>query len=264
MRERRRRPGRRRPGRRGGRPPRSAAEHARFGRRGGPAPCPTGPGVAACDAAGNPGGIGHRPSADGGNLARPARPYSPDRPRPPHTLRCPRFPDRSAGPGTPQARCPRGVTVSGGRPRFPAGSAHSVALRTALRKGELLGLHWEDLDLTTGTVSIRRSLQRTRTGGLTHLPTKTRGPNAASPSRPNASIPQGRQGAAGHGTPGCRLGQEGQRPGLHHADRWASRPCQPPVASVASSTGPDSAASASTTSDTRRRPFSWSRAWTSS
>lgn len=37
-----------------------------------------------------------------------------------------------------------------------------------------------------------------------------------------------------------------------------------PVASVASSTGPDSAASAYTTSDTRRRPFSWSRAWTSS
>ncbi|WP_434975739.1 tyrosine-type recombinase/integrase [Streptomyces bluensis] len=48
------------------------------------------------------------------------------------------------------------------------------ALRTGLRKGELLGLHWEDLDLTTGTASIRRSLQRTRTGGLTHLPTKTR------------------------------------------------------------------------------------------
>lgn len=49
-----------------------------------------------------------------------------------------------------------------------------LALRTGLRTGELLGLHWEDLDLTTGTASIRRSLQRTRTGGLTHLPTKTR------------------------------------------------------------------------------------------
>ncbi|MFI1941237.1 tyrosine-type recombinase/integrase [Streptomyces purpureus] len=51
---------------------------------------------------------------------------------------------------------------------------YEVALRTGLRKGELLGLHWEDLDLTTGTASIRRSLQRTRSGGLTHLPTKTR------------------------------------------------------------------------------------------
>ncbi|MFF6888844.1 tyrosine-type recombinase/integrase [Streptomyces sp. NPDC012421] len=51
---------------------------------------------------------------------------------------------------------------------------YELALRTGLRKGELLGLHWEDLDLATGTASIRRSLQRTRTGGLTHLPTKTR------------------------------------------------------------------------------------------
>ncbi len=51
---------------------------------------------------------------------------------------------------------------------------YELALRTGLRKGELLGLRWEDLDLATGTASIRRSLQRTRTGGLTHLPTKTR------------------------------------------------------------------------------------------
>ncbi|MCQ4200830.1 site-specific integrase [Streptomyces coelicoflavus] len=51
---------------------------------------------------------------------------------------------------------------------------YELALRTGLRKGELLGLRWEDLDLNAGTAAIRSSLQRTRTGGLTHLPTKTR------------------------------------------------------------------------------------------
>ncbi|CAM5633036.1 Site-specific integrase OS=Streptomyces tendae OX=1932 GN=GUR47_26175 PE=4 SV=1 [Streptomyces tendae] len=50
---------------------------------------------------------------------------------------------------------------------------YALALRTGLRKGELLGLRWEDLDLNGGTVTIRRSLQRTRTGGLITLPTKT-------------------------------------------------------------------------------------------
>ncbi|MEU7403618.1 MULTISPECIES: tyrosine-type recombinase/integrase [unclassified Streptomyces] len=50
---------------------------------------------------------------------------------------------------------------------------YELALRTGLRKGELLGLHWEDLDLDGGTASIHRSLQRTRSQGLTVLHTKT-------------------------------------------------------------------------------------------
>lgn len=51
---------------------------------------------------------------------------------------------------------------------------YELALRTGLRKGELLGLHWEDLDLESGIAGIHRFLQRTRTGGLTVLHTKTR------------------------------------------------------------------------------------------
>ncbi|MFJ6459766.1 tyrosine-type recombinase/integrase [Streptomyces sp. NPDC091387] len=51
---------------------------------------------------------------------------------------------------------------------------YELALHTGLRKGELLGLRWEDLDLNAGTASIRRTLQRTNAGGLTTLPTKTR------------------------------------------------------------------------------------------
>lgn len=48
-----------------------------------------------------------------------------------------------------------------------------LALRTRPRKSELLGLRWEDLDLDGGTASIRRTLQRTNSRGLTTLPTKT-------------------------------------------------------------------------------------------
>ncbi|MBV6697365.1 site-specific integrase [Kitasatospora aureofaciens] len=48
-----------------------------------------------------------------------------------------------------------------------------LALHTGLRKGELLGLRWEDLDLAGGTASIRRTLQRTNSSSLTALPTKT-------------------------------------------------------------------------------------------
>ncbi|WP_324793731.1 tyrosine-type recombinase/integrase [Streptomyces cyaneofuscatus] len=50
---------------------------------------------------------------------------------------------------------------------------YELALRTGLRKGELLGLHWEDLGLDGGTATIHRSLQRTRSQGLTVLHTKT-------------------------------------------------------------------------------------------
>ncbi|GAA3907243.1 site-specific integrase [Streptomyces lannensis] len=49
-----------------------------------------------------------------------------------------------------------------------------LAQHTGLRKGELLDLRWKDLDLAGGTASIRRTLQRTNSGGLTALPTKTK------------------------------------------------------------------------------------------
>ncbi|MFG2474274.1 tyrosine-type recombinase/integrase [Streptomyces fagopyri] len=49
-----------------------------------------------------------------------------------------------------------------------------LALRTGLRRGELLGLTWADLDPAAGTLNIRRSLQHNPAGGLIFFPTKTR------------------------------------------------------------------------------------------
>ncbi len=95
----------------------------------------------------------------------------------------------SARPGRWPARGGGAESGPGGRPcrarpasagRLDAARADrlhvlfELALRTGLRKGELLGLRWEDLDLDAGTAAIRRTLQRTTTGGLATLPTKTR------------------------------------------------------------------------------------------
>ncbi|WP_370468555.1 site-specific integrase [Streptacidiphilus sp. P02-A3a] len=74
----------------------------------------------------------------------------------------PRAPHRQAGPRVRR------------RHRRPSLDALvELTLHTGLCKGELLGLRWEDLDLAGGTASIRRTLQRTNSSGLTALPTKT-------------------------------------------------------------------------------------------
>ncbi|MDH6697957.1 integrase [Streptomyces sp. MAA16] len=50
---------------------------------------------------------------------------------------------------------------------------YELALRTGLRRSELLGLCWEDPDINTRSPAIRRFLQRTRSRGLTVLNTKS-------------------------------------------------------------------------------------------
>ncbi len=142
---------------------------------------------------------------------------------------------------------------------------HELALRTGLRKGELLGLHWEDLDLNSGTASIRRSLQRTRTGGLTHLPTKTRASERriALPTECLHSLKEhkGRQDKERE-----TAGSDWSGSGLVFTTR-TGQPLDPAnltAASAASSTRSASDASASTTSNTRLRPYSWNRGSTSS
>ncbi|MFE0086459.1 tyrosine-type recombinase/integrase [Streptomyces sp. NPDC058991] len=92
----------------------------------------------------------------------------------------PRNVARNVRTGTPRPRRFEPLTTDEARQLFAAAQDHrlhalfELALHTGLRKGELLGLRWEDLDLDAGTAAIRRTLQRTAAGGLTTLPTKTR------------------------------------------------------------------------------------------
>ena len=50
----------------------------------------------------------------------------------------------------------------------------SVALALGLRQGEALGLLWRDVDLTQGTLTVRRALQRQKGKGLVLVEPKSR------------------------------------------------------------------------------------------
>ncbi|WP_411292763.1 tyrosine-type recombinase/integrase [Streptomyces sp. SDr-06] len=134
-------------------------------------------------------------------------------------------------------------------------SLFELAVCTGLRREELLSLRWEDLDSADGTASIRRNLQRTPTGGLTALPTKTVGSHAASPSRPLPALTPCPPG-------GGRLRRKSARAGWTAAapspgpTGTPSNPPLSPATSMRTSAAPTSARSASTTCDTRPRPTS--------
>ena len=60
-----------------------------------------------------------------------------------------------------------------------------MAIHTGLRKGELLGLKWTDLDLDGGTLSVRRSLKVTD-HGLDFGPTKNKASRRSVPLNKSA------------------------------------------------------------------------------
>ena len=60
----------------------------------------------------------------------------------------------------------------------------SVTLVLGLRRGEVLGLTWPDVDFDSNTIHVRKSLQRVD-GGLQLVPTKTRSSNALIPAPPS-------------------------------------------------------------------------------
>jgi integrase len=57
--------------------------------------------------------------------------------------------------------------------QHPAHALYMLALTTGMRQGELLGLKWGDVDLSAGTLAVRRSLQRQREAGLVFEEPKT-------------------------------------------------------------------------------------------
>lgn len=68
----------------------------------------------------------------------------------------PRIPRREVRPLAPeQARTLLGV-IAGERHE----AAYLIALGVGLRQGEILGLTWDDIDLATGDIRVRRALQR--------------------------------------------------------------------------------------------------------
>lgn len=178
----------------------------------------------------------------------------------------PRNVARNVRMGTPRPRRFEPLTVDEARDLLTAVRGHrlqalfELALRTGLRKGELLGLRWEDLDLTGGTVSVRRTLQRTNSSGLTALPTKTQS------SERRIALP----GECLHSLRDRRDQQARERDtagkGWSDSGYVFTRPTDPrsreppsPGTSTLCFAGPGSATSGFTTSGTRRRPSFWNR-----
>ena len=80
----------------------------------------------------------------------------------------PRCPDEEMNVLTPK-QVGRLLDVSKGD-RFEA--LYSLAVTTGMRRGELLGLKWEDVNLGRGTIQVKRSLSVVK-GGLIFVPPKS-------------------------------------------------------------------------------------------
>lgn len=68
--------------------------------------------------------------------------------------------------------------------RFLHGEVYELALRTGMRRGEILGLRWNDIDFATNTLTIRRTVQRIIGQGKLEMPTKTKSSDRRIPLSP--------------------------------------------------------------------------------
>ncbi|GAA0672295.1 hypothetical protein GCM10009535_59910 [Streptomyces thermocarboxydovorans] len=102
----------------------------------------------------------------------------------------PRNVARNVRTGTPRPRRFEPLTADEARQLLTATRGHrlhalfELALHTGLRKGELLGLRWEDLNLDTGTAAVRRTFSAPARAGSPRCPPRPGPPNAASPCLP--------------------------------------------------------------------------------
>ncbi len=109
-----------------------------------------------------------------------------------------------------------------------------LALYLGLRRAELLGLRWEDVDLDEGTLEVEQTLQRVK-GELAFVPAKTEGSERTVPL-PGVCVRALRaSGSAGSGARRVRgLGR--LRFGVHEHGRNADRAGQPSTKLVCAAT----------------------------
>ena len=99
----------------------------------------------------------------------------------------------------------------------------TVALALRLRQSETVALQWKDIDLLTGTLTVRRSIHRVRGGGLVYEEPKTRRSQRtlALPLPLVSQLEEHR--TAQRGADAGRLGVARRGPGLRRAPRPADR-----------------------------------------
>src|SRR5262245_44482778 len=71
----------------------------------------------------------------------------------------------------PPAQVQAVIETLQGKPLYPI---VAVLLGTGLRRGELLGLRWQNINLDAGTLRVEQALEETTRGGLAFKPPKTR------------------------------------------------------------------------------------------
>ncbi len=110
-------------------------------------------------------------------------------------------------------------------------SVFIVALSTGLRRGEVLGLRWQDIDLPGRTLFVRQTVQRIN-GELRFVPPKTHRSTRSMPlSATHHLRHHGTAGASGRGPTTGRRRLGGPRPGVRNPPRHAVRAqeCEPPI-----------------------------------